>query len=107
MHSRIDRYRQRAATCAATEYDSAASLQRHNVAATEMRRIVAEPGAVEELLPLLAEPTSARWLAFQLLEHCTLSPEIRERCLAIVREVAAGSGPDALGARHWLRDFTG
>jgi len=72
-----------------------------------MRQIASEPGAGQELLPLLDEPESAQWLAFQLLELCQLSPEVRERCLAIIRKLAAGSGADAVGAQYWLRDYKG
>ena len=107
MASRIDRYRNCAATCAATTYGSGASIRQHNAAANEMRKIAAEPGAAEELLPLLDEPESAQWLAFQLLELCQPTAVVRERCLAIIRELAAGSGADALGAQYWLRDFKG
>jgi len=107
MASRIDRYRECAAICAATKYGSGASIRRHNSAATEMRRIVREPGAAEELLPLLAEAESGKWLAFQLLELCSPSLEVREKCLAIIRRLATGSGVDALGAQYWLRDFKG
>jgi hypothetical protein len=72
-----------------------------------MRKIVVEPGAEEELLPLLEEPEAAQWLAFQLLELCKPLPEVRARCLTIIRGIAAGSGADALGAEYWLRDFKG
>jgi hypothetical protein len=58
-------------------------------------------------LPLLDEPEAAQWLAFQLLELCQPSPVVRERCLAIIRGLAAGSDADALGAQYWLRDFKG
>src|SRR5438874_1040584 len=107
MASRIDRYRKCAATCAATTYGSGAPIRLHNAAANEMRKIVAEPGAAEELLPLLDEPESARWLAFQLLELCQPSHVVRQRCLAMIQDLAAGSGSDALGAQYWLLDFKG
>jgi hypothetical protein len=107
MASRIDRYRKCVATCAATAYGSGASVRQHNAAVDSMREIVIEPGAAEELLPLLDEAESAQWLAFQLLELCQPSPNVRERCLAIIRTLAAGSGADSLGARYWLRDFKG
>ena len=58
MGSRTDRYRQHAATCAATDYGSPASVQAHNEAADAMRRLVAEPDAAAELLPLLDDPQS-------------------------------------------------
>jgi hypothetical protein len=96
MKSRLDRYRENAAICAATAYDSDASVRRHNAAANEMRRIVAEPGAAQELLPLLAEPQSTHWLAFQILELIEPLPEVRDKCLAIIRDLTERSGPEAL-----------
>ena len=72
-----------------------------------MRQIVMEPGAAEELVPLLDEPDAGQWLAFELLELCKPSPDVREKCLAIIQSLAAGSGANALGARYWLRDFNG
>jgi hypothetical protein len=107
MASRIDRYRKCVATCSVTDYGSGASVRRHNAAANEMREIVVEPGAAEELLPLLDEPESAHWLAFQLLELCQPSAVVRERCSAIIRRLAAGSGAGAHGAQYWLDDFKG
>jgi len=107
MKSRLDRYRDCVATCAANAHGSGVSIRRHNAAVDRMRRIVVEPGAAEELLPLLNEPQAARWLAAQLLELCEPAPEVREKSLAIIRRLAAGSGVDAIGARYWLRDFRG
>ena len=107
MTSRIDRYRECASICAATLYDSGASVRRHNAAVTVMRCIVVEPNSAEDLQLLLDEPESAQWLAFQLLELCNPSDDIREKCLATIRELAAGSNVTALGAAYWLRDFKG
>ena len=107
MASHIDHYRQCVAICAATSFGSGISVRGHNAAVTEMRRIVVEPGAVEELISLLNEPLAAKWLAFQLLELCNPSDDIREKCLATIRELAAGSNGTALGAAYWLRDFKG
>ena len=85
MKSRIDRYRAYASVCAATTYGAGASIRRHNTAARRMRKLVVEPGAAEELLPLLDEAQPAEWLAFQLLELCKPAPKVRKRCLAIIR----------------------
>jgi hypothetical protein len=106
MKTRIDRYRVCVATCGTVDYSSDASVSRFNAASDEMRRIASEPGAAEELLPLLDEPESAKWLAFQILELCAPGPDVRERCLKTVRELAAGSDADAMGAQMWLREHT-
>jgi hypothetical protein len=107
MASRVDRFRKYAAVCATTAYGSGASVRRHNAAAQQMRQLVMEPGAAEELVPLLDEADAGQWLAFALLELSQPLDAVREKCLAIIRSLAAGSGADALGARYWLRDFKG
>ena len=104
MPSPIHRYRRFAATCAATDYASRASVRRHNAAVDAMRRLAAEPGAVGDLSPLLDDPQSGPWLAFQLLELAHPSEPVVERCLAIVRKLAEGDGAEAMGARMWLRE---
>lgn len=76
-----------------------------------MRALVAEayqagPEAVAELLPLLDEPLADRWLAFQLLDLGRPPLTAVDRCLSIIRDVAAGAGPtDAMGAAMWLREW--
>lgn len=72
-----------------------------------MRQIVMEPGAAEELVPLLDEPQAGQWLAFELLELSQPSGAVREKCLEIIQSLASGSGANALGARTWLREFKG
>ncbi len=105
MESRVDRFRKYAAVYAATAYESGASVRRHNTAAQEMRQITVEPGAAEELAPLLDEPDAGQWLAFGLLELSQPTDAVREKCLAIIQSLAAGSGANALGARFWLREL--
>lgn len=103
--SNINRYRQLAETCAATDYADADSLRRHNTAVDEMRMLAAQIGAVVELSPLLDEPESGCWLAFQLLELALPPTPVAERCLEIVRRLAEGEGGEAMGARLWLREY--
>lgn len=104
MKSRIDRYRACAAVCAAGDDGSAGSVRRYNEAASEMQRLASAPGGVEELLPLLDEPECRRWLAFQVLELGGPPADVADRCLAIIQEMAEGDGPEARGARKWLRE---
>ena len=110
MTTRVDHYRACAASCAAVDYASRRSVLQHNRASEEMRKVVAEaycvgPGAVAELLPLLDEPSTEEWLAFQLLDLGVPPPAVAARCLAIVRRKAAGTGADAMGAGMWLREW--
>lgn len=60
---------------------------------------------VAELLPLLEEPESARWLAHQLLEGCIVSSMVEQKCLEIIRSLATGSSAEALGEQIWLKDY--
>jgi len=102
--SRLDRYRELAAICARTGYQSAKSVRKHNNAADEMRRIASEPGAANELAELLTDPAARCWLAYQLIELGDPAPAIRDQCLSIIRNEASKDGPDALGAQIWLQD---
>ena len=65
----------------------------------------AGPQALAELLPLLGEPPSDQWLAFQLLELGKPELAVAERCLFVIRRLAFGRGADAMGAGKWLRDW--
>jgi hypothetical protein len=110
MAERTDRYRAFAAICARVDYASRRSVREHNQASEQMRALVGEayqagPAAVAELIPLLDEPTADEWLAFQLLDLGQPPVATVERCLAIIRRKAAGSGPEAMGAEMWLRDW--
>jgi len=110
MALRIDQYRAFATTCAATDFASKRSVRQHNSAADQMRAMVAEvysagPEVLAELLPLLSEPPSDQWLAFQLLELGEPGVAVVERCLSVIRRVASGQSADAMGASVWLRDW--
>jgi hypothetical protein len=66
----------------------------------------AGPQALAELLPLLDEPPSDQWLAFQLLELGKPDAAVAEQCLYIIRRLAEEGPPaDAMGASMWLRDW--
>src|SRR5215510_4267995 len=99
MLTRVESFREYAATCAETDYGSSASVARHNAAADGMRQLVTEskmagPTAVSELFPLLDEPLTGRWLAFQLLELCELPDAVTASCLEMIRKIAAGPGAE-------------
>jgi len=68
-----------------------------------MRKLVAQPGAGEELLPLLDEQLCRNWLAYQLIELTEPSEEVRGRCLAIIREIASADDGSGIGAEMWLK----
>ncbi len=67
----------------------------------------AQQGAdsISAFFPLLDEPTSAKWLAHQLLEKTQVDTQVEEKCLKIIEALAKGDGPDALGEKWWLRDY--
>lgn len=110
MVSRADRYRASAAICATVDYASRQSVGQHNLASEEMRAMVGEAYqagsvAIAELLTLLDAPPADEWLAFQLLDLGQPPLPVVERCLEIIHRKAAGSGPDAMGAGMWLREW--
>jgi len=109
MASQIERYRTDSAICAATDQSSRAAVRRHNAAADRLRALVADayvagPEKVAELIPLLDEPPSDRWLAFQLLELGEPPPDCTERCIRVIQQIATGQDAGAMGARIWLKD---
>lgn len=58
--------------------------------------------AIVGLLPLLNEPTTANWLAFQILELADVNRFTEARCLSIIKSIAAGEGIEAMGSKTWL-----
>lgn len=94
---------------ARTNYSSARSVREHNAAAEELRNIIFQIGAtsdtaLDEVLTLLADANLRAWIAFTILELDQIPSEQRERCIAVIRELAEGKGHDALAAQWWLRD---
>jgi hypothetical protein len=111
MASPIELYRIDAAICAATDHSSRAAVRRHNAAADRLRALVAEaygagPEQVAELYPLLDEAPSNRWIAFQLLELGVPPPDVAERCIKVIQQIASGQGAGAMGARIWLKEWS-
>ena len=103
MASRIEQYRACAAVCCVTEYASKRGVRQHNAAAKQMRAMVSEayatgPSALAEFFPLLDESPADQWLAFQLLELAKPEAAVKQRCLSIIKRLAAGPGIDAMGA---------
>ena len=91
------------------DYASPAAIEKHNAAADELREIIRSVGCsskedLDELLSLLADPNLRGWIAYGVLEQCATSPTQRQRCVAVIRELAREDGPDGLAAQWWLRD---
>ena len=106
----IEDYRECAGICARTDYANKKSVRQHNRAADKMNKlfraaVVKGPDGVSSLVPLLDEPECAKWLAIQFLGEPILEPNVKEKCLRIVEAIASGDDIDALGARHWLKDW--
>ena len=102
--SRLEQYRAYADTCLSTDYTSPDSVDRHNRAADEMRRLTQEPGVAEDLAPLLDEPATAKWLAFHLLEAKIVQEDVRQKCLEIVLALTRRNDVEGLAAKMWLRE---
>jgi hypothetical protein len=101
-------YRKQACICARVDYVDPTSVDARNAAVATMYRIVEQAErdgseAVAKLVELLDNPLTAPWLAHQLVEKATMSPEVRKRCFAIVEKRAEGDGPEAMGERVWLK----
>ncbi|MDH3591687.1 MAG: hypothetical protein OER88_07405, partial [Planctomycetota bacterium] len=95
-----------AAALAETDYESSEAVASHNAAFDEMRALILRVGrasasSLDALLSLLTEEPLRVPIAFTLPDGCRLTEEQRERCLVVIREVARGDGPDALGAPEW------
>jgi hypothetical protein len=107
MRSRLDEYRRCAEICAQSwETSTRGSIAANNRAVSRMYGLVeaavAEgPQAVGELVQLLDEPLTVRWIAHQLLERATVSAEVASRCLALIE----GWAEDSIGDAYWLRDY--
>ena len=61
--------------------------------------------SVGELIALLEEPRTSKWLAHQLVESTNLAGDVEDRCFAIVEDLARGDGPDAIGEQMWLNEW--
>jgi len=103
-------YRRHAFVCSRIEYADMASVEASNASVDAMYTIVERaerhgPEAVAKLVALLDDPLARPWLAHQLVEKTTISPEVRRRCIAIVEERAKGDGLEATGEREWLEKW--
>jgi len=90
------------------DYSSSRSVRKANEAADQFRSIVA--GANENELKsefeLIHHPVAQTWFAFSVLDLAHPNQDQRQQCLQVVQALAAGSGPDAFGARVWLSKHT-
>jgi len=92
-----------------TNYASPGAVKEHNAAAYELRRIILQVGCasdtdLDELLSFLHDPNLRGWIAFAVAELNQIPPAQRDRCVSVIRDLAEGTGPEALAAQWWLRD---
>lgn len=109
----LDQYRKCAEICSKIDYFNKASVRASSRAVDKMYKIVIEEvkrgqSAINELASLLDEPLSAPWIAHQLLERATVSPEIERKCLAIIWKLATQDGGkpgQQMGEQMWLKKW--
>lgn len=107
----LEQYQKCAEICSKTDYRNKASVRANNRAIEKMYKIVVEaieqgPSAINELASLLDDSLSAPWIAHQLLEKTTVSPEIERKCLSVIRNsvMEEGSRPgQQMGEEMWLK----
>lgn len=92
---------------AGTDYADPGRVEKSNRAADEIRTriksLVVERN-VSEVEILLSSSVTASWAAYVVLESGDSLLVDEERCLSIVREVAAGDSLESMGAKAWLRE---
>ena len=109
----LDQYRKCAEICSKIDYANKASVRANNRAVDKMYKIVNEAvkqgqSAVDELTILIDEPLPASWIAHQLLEKATVSPEIEKKCLSIIWKSATQEGgkpSQQMGEQMWLKQW--
>lgn len=85
------------------------NLEAHNAAADEIQALIAQiggrsPADLDQLLEFLGEPLTRGWIAWGVLDQCSLTSAQRRRCVDVIRELSRQEGTEALAARWWLRD---
>ena len=103
----LNQFRQLAANCERTDYGDPASVERHNQNVERMQQIVCDSVAenrLDELLPLLDDVQTGRWLAPQLVDLDPQGPALKNRCLKVLRRIAEDQAADSLGIKMWLAE---
>jgi hypothetical protein len=100
----LDEYRECAEICSCNKN----SVRKHNRAAKRMLKLTEQ--AVKEgsetirlFASLLDDPVTREWLAYQLLEKSNLDIDIEDKCISVIKEIAASNIPvNSFAARNWL-----
>lgn len=105
-----EEYRKCAEICRDTDFGSKQSVRNHNKAVNYMYKIVervtlAGSEAIAELINLLDDEISSKWIAHHLIEKTKLDPANRIKCFKIIEKIANGDGPDAFGEQMWLEEW--
>jgi hypothetical protein len=91
---------------ATAELSSASEVASANGAADSIRaQLISALGIAEqrvELMTLLSNQYIGAWIAFVGIESGLLDSSQARECLARIRQIAAGSTLDGIGARAWL-----
>ena len=109
----INEYKKLPQLCFNADYADKKALKRNNDSALRMYEIVGlvrdHYGAdgLREISALLdiEDYQTNRWLATQLLERVKLDDEIMVKALSIIKQVAEGDDPSAIGFQIWLQNW--
>jgi hypothetical protein len=97
-----EEYRKCAEICQGTDYGSKQSVSNRNKVVNRMYEIVeqaSETGreSVAELIELLDDEISSKWIAHHIVEKTKVDPSIRDKCFKIIEKLANGDDPNAFG----------
>jgi hypothetical protein len=107
MNSDIAKFIELSEVQASIEYERPSSVEVGNNASDSLRLISArlvESGRAEELLEILDHKTAGAWVAYTVSEFPQIESKQKERCIRVIRDIAAGEEVESLGAKMWLKE---
>ncbi|NIB44798.1 hypothetical protein HBA55_34780 [Pseudomaricurvus alkylphenolicus] len=88
-------------------YGDPKSVSKANLAAETMADIAKQlitDNCMDEAQSILDHEVAGQWGAFLLVDISGENQELQQRCIAKIRAIAEGDGPEAFGAQVWLRE---
>jgi hypothetical protein len=109
----VNKYKQQIAICSQIDYDNKKTIIANNRAVHTMYKLIdvlkrdftgEEVVEFAKLLDMKEHNTNV-WVAAQMLERLDLSNDLQIKALTVIKEVAAGDSPEALGFKIWLKNW--
>jgi hypothetical protein len=106
----LEEYKKCAEICQDTDFGNKRSVRAHNAAVDRMYEIVEQASmdgseAIANLISLLDDDISSKWIAHHIIEKAEVDPGIRKKCFKIIEKIASIDGPDAFGEKIWLEEW--